>query len=109
METVATTKPPSAALTHAIEAVRAVAIGPALEGVRTGALEVAEILRALEVDDDVVIAALLQPLEQAGMIDPASVAARFGEPAAALARALAALGRFGLPADWTPERALDPA
>ncbi len=109
METVATTKPPSAALTHATEAVRALAMEPALEGVRGGALEVAEILRALEVDDDVVVAALVQPLEQAGVIDPASVAARFGEPAAALARALAALGRFGLPADWTPEHALDPA
>ncbi len=109
METVATTKPPSAALAHAIEAVRALAIDPAHEGVRSGALEVAEILRALEVDDDVVVAALLQPLEQAGLIAPASVAARFGEPAAALARALAALGRFGLPADWAPERALDPA
>ena len=109
METIATTKPPSAALTHAVEAVRALAIEPALEGVRTAALEVAEILRALEVDDDVVIAALLQPLEQAGLLDPAGVAPRFGEPVAALARALAALGRFGLPSDWTADRRLDPA
>ena len=42
---------------------------PTCEQKRRAALEVAEIVRTLDADDDVVLAALLQPLLEAGLID----------------------------------------
>ncbi|MDE2304161.1 MAG: bifunctional (p)ppGpp synthetase/guanosine-3',5'-bis(diphosphate) 3'-pyrophosphohydrolase [Gammaproteobacteria bacterium] len=98
----------SPAVGAALAAVRSLELAPAAAAARVAALEVAEIVAALEADDEVVIAALIQPLEACGAIDPATAAERFGGPAAGLARDLQQLGRFGFPADWTPERGLDP-
>lgn len=74
---------------------------------RDTALEVAEIVRTLDADDDVVIAAMLGPLLDAKLMDGEAATARFGADAAHLARGLNQLGQFGLPPDWTPERSLE--
>ena len=50
---------------------------------------------------------MLGPLLEAGLIDAEAAKTRFGPEPARLARELAQLGHFGLPADWTPERGLD--
>jgi GTP pyrophosphokinase len=68
---------------------------------------VAEIVRMLDADDDVVIAAMLQPLMDEKLLIREAAARQFGEAAVELARALSQLGRFGLPADWTPDRGLE--
>ena len=66
-------------------------------------------MRTLDADDDVVIAAMLQPLLEAKFLDRDAAETRFGEDAVRLARALSQLGQFGLPPDWTPERGLESA
>ena len=71
------------------------------------ALDVAEIVRTLDADDDVVIAAMLHPLLDAKLLDREAAEQRFGADALRLARALSQLGEFGLPADWTPEQGLE--
>ena len=53
------------------------------------------------------IAALLQPLLEARLLDREAAEKRFGADAARLARELSQLGEFGLPADWTPDRGLE--
>jgi len=85
------------------------ALPPEGDLVRRAALDVAEIVRALDADDDVVIAAMIQPLLDGGYIDHTGAEKRFGKEAARLARALSQLGQFGLPADWTPDRGLEAA
>jgi GTP pyrophosphokinase len=85
------------------------ALPPEGDLVRRAALDVAEIVRALDADDDVVIAAMIQPLLDGGYIDHSGAEKRFGKEAARLARALSQLGQFGLPADWTPDRGLEAA
>ncbi len=82
---------------------------PAADAMRDTALQVAEIVRTLDADDDVVIAALLQPLLDGGFITRESAEKRFGAEPVRLARALGQLGHFGLPADWTSERGLEQA
>ena len=77
-------------------------------GLRRTALDVAEIVRTLDADDDVVIAAMLQPLLDAGLLNREAAEKRFGAGAARLARALSQLGEFGLTVDWTPEQGLEP-
>jgi GTP pyrophosphokinase len=72
---------------------------------RTG-LDVAEIVRTLDADDEVVIAAVLQPLLDAKLLDREAAEKLFGSDAVRLARSLSQLGEFGLPADWTPEQGL---
>jgi GTP pyrophosphokinase len=72
------------------------------------ALEVAEIVRSLDADDDVVIAAMLRPLLDSRLLEREAAAARFGESALNLARELQQLGQFGLPPDWAPGRSLEP-
>jgi len=74
---------------------------------RDSALDVAEIVRTLDADDDVVIAAMLGPLLDAKLIDRESADRRFGVDATHLARNLNQLGQFGLPPDWAPERGLE--
>jgi GTP pyrophosphokinase len=71
-------------------------------------LDVAEIVRTLDADDDVVIAAMLQPLLDAGLMDSKSAEKHFGADAVRLARNLSELGEFGLEPDWTPEQGLEP-
>ncbi len=81
--------------------------GAASRAVHAG-LDVAEIVRTLDADDDVVIAAMLQPLLDAKVLDSEAAERRFGADAARLARALSQLGEFGLSADWSPEQGLEP-
>jgi GTP pyrophosphokinase len=74
---------------------------------RGAGLEVANIVHTLDADDDVVIAAMLQPLLDAEVMTPEAAVKRFGADATRLAQALGQLGEFGLPADWTPEQGLE--
>ena len=109
METNAASKPTaSAAVSAARDAVAALDLSPQDARVRSAALEVAEIVRSLDADDEVVIAALIHPLQALGHFDRQSAERRFGAAAAGLAHDLAQLGRFGFPSDWTPERGLEP-
>jgi GTP pyrophosphokinase len=91
----------------ALAGIRELSVPPEAEGVRTSALEVAEIVRQLDADDDVVIAALLRPLLDAGLLARESAERHYGTNPTRLARELNQWGQFGLPADWTPERGLE--
>jgi GTP pyrophosphokinase len=105
-----TTSPSPAAierLDSRFDAVRALDLPQPIEPKRRAALEVAEIVRTLDADEDVVLAAMLQPLMEEKLLDRDAAERQFGAPAVELARALSQLGRFGLPADWTPERGLE--
>jgi len=70
-------------------------------------LEVANIVHRLDADDDVVIAAMLQPLLDAKVMTVEGAVKQFGAEATRLAQASSRLGEFGLPADWTPEQGLE--
>jgi GTP pyrophosphokinase len=91
----------------ALAGVRELALPPDAEAVRTAALEVAQIVRQLDADDDVVIAALLRPLLDAGLLTRESAEQHYGSVPTRLARELNQWGQFGLPPDWTPERGLE--
>ncbi len=108
VETTATTRITASERLHtAFAAVRALDLPEDALPVLRAALDVAEIVRTLDADDDVVIAAMLQPLLDAGLMDRDAAEKRFGTDAARLARSLSLLGEFGLPADWTPEQGLE--
>ncbi|HEV7359441.1 MAG TPA: bifunctional (p)ppGpp synthetase/guanosine-3',5'-bis(diphosphate) 3'-pyrophosphohydrolase [Steroidobacteraceae bacterium] len=109
METTASSRDTSSKVHAAIAALHEIALPPEGDLARTAALDVAEIVRILDADDDVVIAALLQPLLAGGYLEHDGAAKRFGAEPIRLARALEQLGQFGLPADWTPERGLESA
>jgi GTP pyrophosphokinase len=109
METTAPTQTLSGRLHAAITALREIELPPEVEALRSTALEVADIVRSLDADDEVVVAALIQPLLDAGYIEREGAAKRFGEEPLRLALALSQLGEFGLPADWAPERGLEAA
>jgi GTP pyrophosphokinase len=109
METSAPSRPASSKLESGVAAVRALDLPESAEPLRRSALEVAAIVRTLDADDDVALAALLQPLFDARLVDHDGAGERFGEEPIRLARALSQLGEFGLPHDWTPERGLEPA
>jgi GTP pyrophosphokinase len=109
METPAPTQTLSGRLHAAITALREIELPPQVEALRSTALEVADIVRSLDADDEVVVAALIQPLLDAGYIEREGAAKRFGEEPLRLALALSQLGEFGLPADWAPERGLEAA
>ena len=94
-------------LQTAFEAVRALDLPVDSLAVLRAALNVADIVRALDADDDVVIAAMLQPLMDAKLLDREAAEKHFGADAVRLARSLSQLGEFGLPADWTPEQGLE--
>jgi GTP pyrophosphokinase len=94
-------------LRAAFAAARALDLTDAGSNVLRSALDVAEIVRSLDADDDVVIAAMLQPLLDAKLLDREAAEKRFGSDAAHLARSLSQLGEFGLPADWSPELGLE--
>jgi len=106
METTATTRTASDRVLAAFAFLRGMDLPPDAQPIRAGALEVAEIVRTLDADDDVVIAALLQPL-LGSTIDRISAERHFGAEPLRLAGALGQLGHFGLPPDWTPERGLE--
>jgi GTP pyrophosphokinase len=109
METTSPTRTPSGRLQEAMQAV--LALDLTVEGAqrRAGAAEVAAIVRSLDADDDVVIAAMLQPLLSAADLDAAAATKSFGAEPVRLAREIEGLGHFGLPADWTSERGLEAA
>jgi GTP pyrophosphokinase len=107
METTATNRTVSSRLDAAFAAIRALDLPANAEPTRMDALGVAEIVRTLDADDEVVIAAMLQPLMDAKYLERETADKRFGEEATRLARALSQLGHFGLPTDWTPERGLE--
>ncbi|HZE44486.1 MAG TPA: bifunctional (p)ppGpp synthetase/guanosine-3',5'-bis(diphosphate) 3'-pyrophosphohydrolase [Steroidobacteraceae bacterium] len=109
METTASTRTASSRLHAGMAALHDIALPPEGDLVRSAALEVAEIVRALDADDDVVIAAMIQPLLDGGYIDQTGAEKRFGKTPTRLALALSQLGQFGLPADWTPDRGLEAA
>jgi GTP pyrophosphokinase len=109
METTAPIRTPSGRLHAAITALREIELPPQSEPVRHAALEVADIVRLLDADDDVVVAAMIQPLLDLGLMEREGAAKRFGEEPLRLARSLSQLGEFGLPADWAPERGLEAA
>ena len=109
METTATVSTASGRLHAAIAALREIELPQQAETLRDAALEVANVVRSLDADDDVVVAAMIQPLLEAGYIEHEGAAKRFGPEPLRLAQALSQLGEFGLPADWAPERGLEPA
>jgi GTP pyrophosphokinase len=106
METTAISRAASSRLQAGFAALNDLAFTAAGAAARRAALDVAEIVRSLDADDDVVMAAMLQPLIEGKHLDPETAQKHFGEEPTRLARALSALGRFGLPADWAPERGL---
>ena len=91
----------------AFATVRALDVPSESEPARQAALGIAHIVAALEADEEVVLAALLQRLLDAGLLDRKTALAQFGEEAVRLVQALHQLGEFGLPTDWTPERGLE--
>jgi GTP pyrophosphokinase len=109
METTASTRTASSRLHAGMAALHDIALPPEGDLVRGAALEVAEIVRTLDADDDVILAAMIQPLLDGGYIDQTGAEKRFGKEPARLALALSQLGQFGLPADWTPDRGLEAA
>jgi len=107
VETTATTRNlDSSQLTIAFEQLKALDLEPRAEVLRRASLDVAQIVRSLEADDDIVIAAMIAPLMDAKFLDRDSAGKRFGAEGARLARELNQLGEFGLATDWTPERGL---
>ena len=108
METTASTRIAASERLHAaITAVRALDLPDDASTVLRESLDVAEIVRTLDADDDVVIAAMLQPLLEAQLLDREAADKLFGTDAVRLARDLGQLGEFGLPPDWTPEQGLE--
>ena len=108
METTASTRvTASERLRGAFAALRSLDPPAADSKALQAALDVAEIVRTLDADDEVVIAAMLQPLLDADLMDRESAEKEFGADAARLARALSQLGEFGLSVDWTPEQGLE--
>jgi GTP pyrophosphokinase len=106
VETTASTRITASERLHAAFAAVGALDLPGSAPLRAG-LEVAEIVRTLDADDDVVIAALLQPLLDAGLMDREAAEKHFGAEPTRLARNLSQLGEFGLPNDWTPEQGLE--
>jgi len=90
-----------------IALVQGLDLPPELLSLRRDALEVADIVRTLDADDDIVTAAILHPLLEAGILDREAATRQFGAEPVRLARSLNQLGELGLPADWSPERALE--
>jgi GTP pyrophosphokinase len=110
METTASNRITASERLHAaFAAVRALDLPESAGGLRDAGLDVAQIVRTLDADDDVVIAAMLQPLLDAKLLAPEAAEQRFGPDATRLARNLSQLGEFGLSTDWTPEQGLEPS
>jgi GTP pyrophosphokinase len=108
VETTASTRVTASERQHAaFAAVRALDLPTAGLAVLRAGLEVAEIVRTLDADDDVVIAAMVQPLLDAKLMDRETADKQFGAEAARLARNLSQLGEFGLSTGWTPEQGLE--
>jgi GTP pyrophosphokinase len=71
-------------------------------------VELMAALAQLQADDDVLLAALLIPLRQGGLIEEPRALELFGEPAVHMARELERVGDSGIPAEWNPGQHLRP-
>jgi len=71
-------------------------------------VELMAALAQLQADDDVLLAALLVPLRQGGLVDDAGALELFGEPAVHLAGELERVGDSGIPTEWNPGQHLRP-
>jgi len=71
-------------------------------------VELMAALAQLQADDDVLLAALLVPLRQGGLIDEPRALELCGEPAVHLARELERVGDSGIPPGWNPGQHLRP-
>jgi GTP pyrophosphokinase len=109
METTSPNRSPSSRLQEAKLALHALDLGAEDMHLRDAAAEVAAIVSDLDADDEVVIASMLEPLLAAKSLDIEAAEKSFGSEPVRLARELSALGQFGMPADWTPERGLEAA
>ena len=109
METTSPNRAPSNRLQAAMHALRAFDLEGEALLLRDSAAEVATIVGDLDGDDEVVIAAMLEPLLAGKHLDGETAQKSFGAEPVRLARELSALGQLGLPADWTPERGLEAA
>jgi GTP pyrophosphokinase len=108
METTASTSIIASARLHAaFEAVHSLDLPATASAVLRAGLDVANIVRTLDADDDVVIAAMLQPLLDAHLLNREAAEKRFGADSTGLARSLSQLGEFGLSSDWIPEQGLE--
>jgi GTP pyrophosphokinase len=108
METNATSRLAASQAVHdASAALLALELEPDGAELRRAALQVADIVRNLDADESIVIAAMLGPLLESKLLDADTAAQRFGIEATTLARELNQLGHFGMPPDWTAERGLD--
>jgi GTP pyrophosphokinase len=106
--TILTRAAPSERLHDAFAALRALDLPDGGEVVVRAGIDIAQIVCNLDADDDVVIAAMLQPLLDAELMEPAAAEKQFGAHATRLARNLSQLGEFGLSTDWRPEQGLEP-
>jgi GTP pyrophosphokinase len=108
METNAISRRAASQAVHAANAaILALDLTPGDAELRLAAMQVADIVRNLDADESIVIAAMLGPLLESKVLDPDTATARFGTEAATLARELNQLGHFGMAPDWTPQRGLD--
>ncbi|MBX3702797.1 MAG: bifunctional (p)ppGpp synthetase/guanosine-3',5'-bis(diphosphate) 3'-pyrophosphohydrolase [Steroidobacteraceae bacterium] len=71
--------------------------------------ETAGIVAALEAERVIVAGALLQPLLEGRLLEPAAAASAFGQAAADFAAELGRLGEFRTGSRWSPDRALSGA
>ena len=70
--------------------------------------ELASLLAELRADEDVLLAGLLIPWLEAGVLDDARAKDCFGEAAVRLAREVERVGGIGIPADWNPGQPMKP-
>ena len=100
--------PASQKVRESLALLRAWDLPAAAEKVRADALAAADIMHGLEADDELIIATAAHGLLEYKWLERETVEKHFGPNVARLARELNQLGHFGLPADWTPERGLEP-
>ena len=94
----------TARVRSALDDLRVRAPGPAADR----AVELAALLAQLRADEDVLLAALMVSCLDAGLIDEAAAAERYGPVSARLAVEVRRVGAIGMPADWRPGGHLKP-
>ncbi|HVN41337.1 MAG TPA: RelA/SpoT family protein [Steroidobacteraceae bacterium] len=100
----------SPAVKAAMEAVTALGTeaGPEASTAVARSLELMAVLAQLQGDDEVLLAGLLVPLLEAGVVADERALALGGEAPLKLARELQKVGTSGIPADWNPGAHLKP-
>jgi len=83
--TISTRAAASERLQAAVATLRGLDLPDSSSGLVRAGLDIAEIVRSLDADDDVVIAAMVQPLLDAKLLDPAAADRLFGADATRLA------------------------